>query len=83
MADVLGKLPETEQAAVLAALAEIPAAFGRPHVHAGLGLRQLSPGIYEVRAGLGLRAVFVRLGDALKVQLLGNHEDVRRYLRGR
>jgi hypothetical protein len=50
-------------------------------VHGGLGIRQLRPGIYEARIGLELRAVFVREGDTLVVELLGTHDDVRRYLR--
>lgn len=66
---------------MLAALHAIPAAFGRPHIHAGLGIRQLRSGVYEARAGLTLRAVFGREGDTLVVHLLGNHDDVRRYLR--
>ncbi len=79
--DTLARLPEPEQAAVLAALELISSAFGRPHVHSGLGLRQLRSGIYEARVGLSLRAVFSREGDTIKVQLIGNHDDVRRYLR--
>ena len=65
-----------------AALGKIPAAFGRPHVHSGLGIRQLRPGTYEARAGLHLRAVFNREGATLVVELLGNHNEVQRYLRG-
>ncbi len=80
-ADALEKLPEDGAAAVRAALGEIPAAFGRPHLHSGLGIRQLRPGTYEARAGRHLRAVFNREGDTLVVELLGNHNDVQRYLR--
>ena len=79
----LGKLPEEEQIAALDSLRAIPAAFGRPHVHAGLGLRQLRPGVYEARLGLALRAVFTRDGDVLQIQMIGNHDEVKRYLRGR
>ena len=32
---------------------------------------------------LQLRAVFIREGDTLKVQLIGDHNEVRRYLRDR
>ncbi len=80
-AHALLALPETEAAAVRAALGKIPSAFGRPHVHAGLGLRQLRPGVFEARVGLSLRAVFTREGDTLVVEILGNHAEVRRYLR--
>jgi len=79
--DVLAGLPEREAAEVTAALEAIPAAFGRPHVHSGLGIRQLRPVVYEARAGLGLRAVFTRDGDLLRVVFLGNHNEVRTWLR--
>jgi len=64
-------------------LRELPAAFGRRHVHAGLGIRQLRPGLYELRVNRVLRAIFVRSADALEVQMIGNHAEVRQYLRGR
>jgi len=70
-----------EAVEINAALQAIPAAFGRPHVHSGLGMRQLQSGVYEVRVGLHLRAVFTRQSDVLMVELLGTHDQVRRYLR--
>ena len=48
----LSTLPETEASAIWQALQKLPAAFGRPHVHAGLGIRQLRPGLWEGRSGL-------------------------------
>ena len=74
--------PETE-AACLEALRQLPEVFGRPHVHAGLGVRQLRPGLYELRVGLDLRALFLRSADSLEVQIIGDHAQVRHYLRGR
>jgi hypothetical protein len=59
----------------------LPAKFGRPHVHGGLGLRQLKPGCYEVRAGLDTRAVLLREGDDLVVVVVGHHADIRRWLK--
>ena len=79
--DTLAALTEAEQSAVLAALAAIPAAFGRPHLHGGLGIRQLRRGIFEARVGLSRRAIFVRIGDTLRVQLIGNHAEIQHYLR--
>ena len=74
--------PETQEAC-LGALRSLPGAFGRPHVHAGLGVRQLRPGLCELRVNLDLRAIFVRSADALEVQMIGNHAEIRRYLSGR
>jgi mRNA-degrading endonuclease RelE of RelBE toxin-antitoxin system len=79
----LAALAPDEQAAVLAALRRLPAAFGRPHEHAGLGLRQLRRGVYEARIGLPVRVLFERDGDLLVIKMLGNHDDIRRYLRDR
>jgi len=79
--DAIAELPEPEAAEVTVALESIPAAFGRPHIHSGLGIRQLRPGIYEIRVGLRLRAIFTREGEWLRVQFLGNHDEVRRWLR--
>lgn len=79
----LAKLAPERQADVLAALRELPSAFGRPHAHAGIGLRQLRRGIYEARSGRQCRILFERDGDALVVKAIGSHDDIRRYLRER
>ena len=77
----LRKLAPETQAGVVAALRQITEAFGRPHVHAGLGLRQLRPGLYEIRASLELRVLFQRDGEDLVVKLIGDHGAVRDYLK--
>jgi mRNA-degrading endonuclease RelE of RelBE toxin-antitoxin system len=79
----LAKLAPEQQAEVLAALRQLPAAFGRPHAHAGIGLRQLRRGIFEARIGLQLRVLFERDDDLLVVKAVGAHDDIRRYLRAR
>lgn len=79
----LARLAPEPQADVLTALRQLPAAFGRPHTHAGLGLRQLRRGIFEVRIGLQLWVLFERDGDLLVIKTLGDHGEIRRYLRDR
>ena len=79
----LQKLSPDDRAAVVAALRELPAGFGRPHIHAGLGLRQLHPGIYEGRSRLRWRFAFEREGDELVIKTVGNHDDIRRWLQQR
>jgi hypothetical protein len=74
-------LPASPRADLLARLRELPTAFGRPHAHGGLGLRQLKPGCYEVRAGLDVRAALLREGDDLVLAIVGNHDDIRRWLK--
>lgn len=52
-----------------------------PH-HSGLGLRKIHPsGIFEARVGLGLRMVFALKKDQLILHRIGNHEEIRRYLK--
>lgn len=70
-----------EREAVKNALREIPQAFGKPHLHTGLGLRRLRPGLWECRVGLVWRPVFVREADALVVVMIGTHDEVRTYLK--
>ena len=75
-------LPETERVGVVLALLELAEAFGDPHVHSGIGIRKLTGNIFECRAGLTRRIVFQNVDDALVVVFLGNHDEVRRWLRG-
>lgn len=79
----LAGLAPDEQTAVLAMLRRLPVVFGRPHTHAGLGIRRLRRGVYEARVGLKVRVLFERDGDLLVIKMLGHHDDLRRYLRGR
>jgi len=79
----LAGLTPDERTEALAVLRRLPAAFGRPHAHAGLGLRQLRRGIYEARIGLHVRVLFERDGDLPIIKTLGDHAAIRRYLRDR
>lgn len=79
----LAKLEPDQQAGVMAVLRGLPSAFGRPHAHSGLGLRQLRRGLYEVRVGLHVRMIFERDDDVLVVKAVGDHDAIRRYLRAR
>ena len=47
----------------------------------GLGVKKLSPGVCEFRAGLAIRGVYVEEGSLLALALLGSHEDVRRFMK--
>jgi len=83
VSSALAKLTPDTQAEVFAELRRLPGAFGQPHIHAGLGIRQLRPGVYEARAGREIRVVFERDGDLLVIKTVGDHGNVRRYLRNR
>jgi mRNA-degrading endonuclease YafQ of YafQ-DinJ toxin-antitoxin module len=80
-ADVIA-LPEASREVVFNVVLALPKALGQPHVHGGLGLRKVHPsGVWEARAGLGLRLVFALSGGVMTLVRAGSHEDVRRYLR--
>ena len=57
--------------------------FGQPHLHTGRGIREIKPGLYECRSGLGLRLLFRREGENLHFLFAGNHDEIRAYLRNR
>lgn len=66
---------------------EVRTGFGRPHLHAGTGIRDLSPrgskeNIYECRVGRSLRLIFtVERSTILYFHMLGTHDEVRRFLK--
>lgn len=74
------KLSTIDQSKVLAAAQQLPEAFGRPHVHAALGIRRIGT-FYEFRVGLHWRVLFqVKEGNAF-LATVGNHDDIRRFIR--
>ena len=79
----LRDLAGRERAEALAALCDLAEGFGRPHVHAGLGVRKLGERLFECRVGLSLRLVFQDRPEALFVVFAGSHDEVRRFLRRR
>lgn len=79
----LSDLPADERAEVVSRLGEIALAFGNPHKHAGLGLRKLKGHVYEFRANRSLRVVFLWRDGAIWIEAIGNHEDVKRFLKSK
>lgn len=77
----LRKLPPADQRAVLEALLKSSEAFGQPHVHSGLSIRQLRRRVYEARVGIELRVGFTLVGRSLLVQTVGNHDHIRSWLK--
>ena len=70
------------RAAVFEALLGLEAALRNPKLHRGLGLRKLHPsGVWEVRIGLSLRALFTLESNEATFFLLGTHDHVKRFLR--
>ena len=79
---LIRKLAAGERREIGAAIGEAQESFGSPHVHAGAGVRKLKGRWYEVRAGLELLLVFKECDDCLSFEFMGNHDEVRRFLKG-
>ena len=75
--------PLAQRRAIGRRIAEIQEAIGKPHLHRGLGLRKLRDEYFEARLGLQERLVFENTSDALVFEFIGNHDEVKRFLRGR
>ncbi len=74
------KLTPQQQARVDEAVGRLEKSFGRPHEHAGIGVRPIGH-FFECRAGLQLRVLFVaRSGDIVLVTV-GNHDAIRAYIK--
>ncbi len=71
-----------DRISVLRVMLALEAVLREPQAHRGPGLRKLHPsGVWEVRAGLSLRALFLLAEDAATFVFLGSHDEVRRFLR--
>ncbi len=63
-------------------LKQLQAGFGKPHLHAGLGIRRLSPRVFEFRVSRDLRVVFLVLKpNTFRLMMCGNHDEVRAWLK--
>jgi hypothetical protein len=74
-------LAKGDKAECLLALCELADAFGRPHVHGGVGIRKLGERLFECRGTLALRFLFQDRPAELFVSFLGDHDEVKALLR--
>ena len=56
-------------------------AFGQPHRHTGISIRRLGKNLFECRAGLDLRLLFMSGPGILTFKFAGTHDDVQAYLK--
>ena len=83
----LRRWPKPARARVGRLIQHVQENFGQPHLHSGVGIRDLSPqgsrfNVYECRIGRGLRLVFTLETPALLYfHMIGNHDEVRRFLK--
>ena len=74
------KLAEDQQHRVNIALTNLESSFGRPHKHAGIGVRPIGRYL-ECRAGLDLRILFVAGKGDLILVTVGNHNAIRAFIK--
>lgn len=79
----MSALPLAKKNECWLAISRLPEAFGRPHVHSGLGIRKMKPNVFECRAGLDLRLLFVEEKHALYVTFVGTYDEVQTELKCR
>ena len=80
------RLNARQRAELEAALRRLPEAFGRPHVHSGLGIRRFGDGFElraGLRAGLKLRALFDWTPPVATFVFVGTHDEVAAFVRAR
>lgn len=77
---LLKSIAASRRAAVFAAMQAAAAAYGQPHLHAGVGLRR-TRAFTECRCGPDLRLIFQRDDDSLVFHLCGTHEEVTAFLK--
>ncbi|MBI5246486.1 MAG: hypothetical protein HY923_04845 [Elusimicrobia bacterium] len=76
----LGKLDPQVKESVKAATGKVIDFYERRGKAPGLGVKRLRGSIWEARAGLSIRILYLLDGDELRFVLAGTHEDVRRFL---
>jgi hypothetical protein len=77
---IRGKSKDERQAIGLA-IRDVQQHFGEPHSHRGSGIRKLRAGYFELRVGLNCRLIFTDEPAFLRFVAVGNHDQVRRYLK--
>lgn len=76
-------LPKKDRRAIGQAIADAQLNLGQPHLHKGIGLQKLTRDLYEIRVGLKLRLVFSQTKSTLRFKMMGNHDEVQRFLKTR
>ena len=70
-----------ERGQIAESLSALSDGFGRPHLHAGIGIRRLRKDLFECRAGLHWRIVFFAEKGLLTAYDVMTHDEVKTWLR--
>ena len=67
---------------ITARLRQLQEGFGNHRLHAGLGLRRLSPRLFEFRVSREIRVVFALVKPrTFRLAMTGAHDEVRAWLK--
>ena len=72
--------PEKERAKK--AIESLSAALETNRKPSGLGLKKMRDEIWEIRAGLRTRVLFALFPGEIRLLLVGDHQEIRRFLKG-
>ena len=75
------KLSGADREQIAESLRALSDGFGRPHLHAGIGIRRLRKDLFECRAGLHWRIVFFAEKGLLTAYAVMTHDEVKAWLR--
>ena len=78
--EIRSSLPE-DRREIGECIAKVQTHIGHPHLHRGIGIRKLQDDYFEVRIGLKRRLIFENTSEALIFEFMGNHDEVRRFLK--
>ena len=77
----LKKLPRIDQQKIVETLKDFLESLKTGKIAAGYGFKKINGDKFEIRADIKPRIVMKLDGDTFVCHMVGNHEDVRRYLR--
>ena len=75
------KISDIDHKQIEESLRALSNGFGRPHLHAGIGIRRLRKDLFECRAGLHWRIVFFAEKGRLTAYDVMTHDEVKAWLR--
>ncbi len=76
-----GSLDSTRQKRIDRALRQLSTLYEQSQRPFGIGLKSLKPNVWEIRAGLGDRILFHWTGEVVEFLFVGNHDEIRRFLK--
>ena len=74
-------LPELRKRRVKKSLAKTVAFFETGDLPQGLGMKPLGRSLWEIRAGLRDRIIFLKKQETIEFLLVGSHDEVRKFLK--